>query len=78
MQESERNKYIIYINDNINELKFAFRKEILQIILYSNIEESKVVEKGSGTAIKYAHLDSTLLKTIYNFILKKLEILSEI
>jgi hypothetical protein len=71
-------KYINYINDNVNELKLSFRKEILQIILYSNIEEEKVVEKGSGTQIKFSDIDPILLKNVYNFIYKKIELSSDI
>jgi len=71
-------KYINYINDNINELKLSFRKEILQIILYSNIDDDKVVEKGSGTQIKFSDIDPILLKNIYNFIFKKIELSTDI
>lgn len=71
-------KYINYINDNINELKLSFRKEILQIILYSNIDDDKVVEKGSGTQIKFSDIDPILLKNIYNFIYKKIELSADI
>lgn len=71
-------KYINYINDNINELKLSFRKEILQIILYSNIDDDKVVEKGSGTQIKFSDIDPILLKNIYNFIYKKIELSTDI
>lgn len=73
MLESDRSKYIIYINENINELRFNFRKEILQIILYSNIEDDKIIEKGSGTQIKFSSIDSTLLKNIYNYIYNKMQ-----
>lgn len=71
-------KYINYINDNINELKLSFRKEILQIILYSNIDDDKVVEKGSGTQIKFSDIDPILLRNIYNFIYKKIELSTDI
>jgi len=69
----EMNRYIIYINDNIQELKLNFRKEILQIILCSNIDQKKVLEKGSGTQIKYSDIDGSLLKIIYNNIYNKME-----
>ncbi len=71
--ENDINKYIIYINDNINELKVSHRKEILQIIIGSDIEPDKIVEKGNGTQIKYSDIDKNLLKKIYNFIYNKLE-----
>jgi hypothetical protein len=72
------NKYISYINDNINELKLSFRKEILQIIRNSNIDDDKIVEKGSGTQIKFSDIDPVLLKIIYNYIYKKIELSSDI
>lgn len=70
---NELEKYIIYINDNINELKTDYRVEVLQMILYSSIDDSKVVEKGNGCSIKYADMSPDLIKTIYNFIQMKME-----
>lgn len=78
MEDITTIKYISYINDNINELKLSFRKEILQIILYSNIDDDKVVEKGSGTQIKFSDIDAILLKNIYNYIHRKIELSSDI
>lgn len=78
MDTSERNMYIMYIHNNIDELKISFRTEILQIILYSAIAEDKIVEKGSGTQVKYSDLDISLLKNIYNFISKKIELSTDI
>jgi hypothetical protein len=73
MSDPELNKYILYIYDNINELKHNFRIEVLQMILYSNIDESKIVEKGGGSSIKFADMDAPLIKSIYNFIQTKME-----
>ena len=71
--QDERNKMIIYINDNIQELKLNHRKEILQILLCSNIDQKKILEKGSGTQIKFSDIDSSLLKVVYNNIYMKIE-----
>jgi len=71
------NEYICFINDNINELKLNFRTEVLQIILYS-IGGDKVIEKGNGCSIKFSDMDNELIKNIYNFISKKLEMSSDI
>ncbi len=68
------NKYIIYINDNINELKLNHRKEVLQIIIGSDIEDEKIVEKGNGTQVRYVDIDGLLLKKIYNYMFNKLEL----
>jgi hypothetical protein len=71
--KSNHNKHIVYINDNINELKICHRREILQIILGSEIELKKIVEKGNGTQIKFGDLSPEIIKTIYNYIYNKLE-----
>lgn len=72
--EKTNSEKIIYINDNINELKLAFRKEIFQTIMYSIQDHDKIVEKGNGSQIKFADIDATLLTNIYNFIYKKNEL----
>ena len=69
--DADRCKYINYINDNINELKINFRKEVLQMIKYSDILDDKIVEKGNGSQVKYSDIDNNLLKSIYNFIQNK-------
>lgn len=67
------NQYILYINDNVNELKLNHRKDVLQMIMGSEIDDDKIVEKGNGTQIKFSDIDSELLQSIYNFIYNKLE-----
>lgn len=66
-------KFIVFINDNIQELKLNHRKEILQILLCSNIDQKLILEKGNGTQIKFADIDPSLLKIIYNNIYNKIE-----
>lgn len=66
-------KYIIYIANKINELRLCHRKEVLQMILYSNIDQSKIKEKGNGTQIKFSELSPDLIKNIYNFVYNKVE-----
>jgi hypothetical protein len=68
------NQYILYINDNVNELKLNHRKDVLQMIMGSEIDDDKIVEKGNGTQIKFSDIDSELIQSIYNFIYNKLEI----
>jgi hypothetical protein len=72
------NHYKIYIHDNINELKLNHRREILQMIKYANIDDDKIVEKGSGTQIKFSEISVELLHQIYNFIYTKIEISADI
>jgi hypothetical protein len=69
---------IRFICENINELRRNFRKEILQIMLGSQIPESKIYEKGGGTQIKISDVPKELINTIYNYIGKKLECTLEI
>lgn len=78
ISQDKLNKMIIYINDNIQELKLNHRKEILQILLCSNIDTKKILEKGSGTQIKFADIDPSLLKVIYNNIYNKIEKTSDV
>lgn len=73
LSKQKINQYILYINDNINELKINYRKDVLQIILGSDIDDDKIVEKGNGTQIKFSDIEPTLLQNIYNFIYTKLE-----
>lgn len=72
MNQKEINKYINYINDNINDLKLNHRREVLQIITY-NIPSNKIIEKGSGTQIKFSDIDYNTLYRIYNFMYNKLD-----
>lgn len=64
---------IRFICENINELRRNFRKEILQIMLGSQIPEAKIYEKGGGTQIKISDIPKELINTIYNYVKKKLE-----
>lgn len=73
LTENDKNKYILYICDNINELKLNNRREILQMIMYANIDSDKIIEKGNGTQIKFADISDILLKNIYNYIYNKFE-----
>lgn len=69
---------IRFICENINELRRNFRKEILQIMLGSQIPEDKIYEKGGGTQMKISDIPKELINTIYNYIGKKIECIEEI
>jgi len=64
---------IRYIYDNVNELLVKERIEVLQMLLYSDIDGDKITEKGSGTQIKFSDIKKPMIKKIYNFIFNKLE-----
>jgi hypothetical protein len=70
-------KYINYISDTINDLPFLAKVEILQMIIY-DIDDEKIIEKGNGTQIKFADINSETLLKIYNNIFKKSEITSKL
>jgi hypothetical protein len=61
-----------YICNNVDELNFQNRKNVLQII-YNSPSQKKITEKGNGSQIKMDDLPIMLIITIYDFIKKKLE-----
>lgn len=73
MLMEEKNKYILYIDDNINDLKLSYKKEILQMIIYSNINDDKIETKPNGTLIRFSDINNNLLKNIYTYIFNKIE-----
>jgi len=73
MDKVTRNKYVYYVNDHVGKIKTNYRKELLQIILCSNIDENKIIEKGNGTQIKFSDINNDLLQKIYNYIYNKVE-----
>ena len=71
---TDRTKYIIYIDNNINKLKIDYRQELLlYLIMNSGIDNDKMLEKGMGTQIPYNLLNNKILEYIYNFIQNKLK-----
>ncbi len=66
-------KYVTYIDANINNLKQSHKIEILQMIMYSDIDDEKIFEKGNGTGVHFTYLNDALLENIYNFIYTKIE-----
>jgi hypothetical protein len=62
-----------YICNNVDELNFQNRKDVLQII-YNSSSQNKITEKGNGSQIKMDDLPTLLVRTIYDFINQKLEI----
>lgn len=69
---------IRFICENINELRRNFRKELLQMMIGSQIPESKIYEKGGGTQIKISDIPKELINVMYNYVKKKLEYAEEI
>lgn len=78
VNEIDQDTKVRFICENINELRRTFRREILQIMLGSQIPETKIYEKGGGTQIKVSDIPKELINTIYNYVNKKLEFSDEI
>lgn len=70
---SDVDEKITYICDHVNELKKAYRIEVLQHILGSSIQRSKIKEKGCGTQVKVDDIPKDLILVLYNFIKIKIK-----
>ena len=74
-------EHIKYIIDSVYELSINERKDILQILLDSNINNAFIQSKGDGTQIKFKHIPPPVILSIYNNIknklaLKKIELIN--
>lgn len=67
------NELISYISENVNELKHKDRVEVMQMILSSQIEKTKITEKGAGTQIKFVDIPKPVIYKLHNFIKNKIE-----
>lgn len=65
-------KIIEYIKNNIDSLSVNERQDILQMIVNSSIEDSRIQTKGDGTQIKFKDLPVILINNIYNYIQVKM------
>lgn len=63
---------IIFIKKHINELSINERKDILQMIVNSPIEDNKIQTKGNGTQIKFCDIPKNTIMSIYGYIQNKL------
>jgi hypothetical protein len=61
-----------YVCNNVDELNFQNRKDVMQIIFNSS-SKGAIIEKGNGSQIKIDNLPDMLIRTIYDFIKQKLE-----
>jgi hypothetical protein len=70
---TELNKVMCsYVCNNVDELNFQNRKDVMQIIFNSSSKDS-ITEKGNGSQVKMDNLPDMLIRTIYDFIKQKLE-----
>lgn len=63
---------IMYIKQRVNDLTDNERKEIYQIIGSSDIDDSKVQEKGDGILIKFKDIPQSVIKSMYVYMVKKI------
>jgi hypothetical protein len=64
---------ILYIKQKIGDMSQMERKDILQMIMNSGIDDSKIHSKGSGTQIKFKDIPKESLCTIYNYMQNKIK-----
>lgn len=72
-----REHYIRYIDHYVKELTQNQMKEIYQMIVFSDIDESGISEKNVGMEIKFDKLNDAILKTIYIYVYNKTEVLNK-
>jgi hypothetical protein len=67
----ERDDLIIYIDDHIDEMSYADRRDILTM-LKMNIDKSNYKQKGDGTQIVFNVISNDLIIWIYNRIFSQI------
>lgn len=63
---------ITYIKQKVGDLNVNERKDILQMLINSGIEDSRIHSKGRGTQIKFMDIPTDMIVSIYNFIQVKI------
>jgi hypothetical protein len=67
----ERDMYIRYIDEHIDEMSYDDRRNILSMLKMS-LDNKKFKEKGDGTQILYHHISNDLIIWIRNLIYSKI------
>lgn len=62
-----------YIDENVDDLDREERQEILNLIVNSGIDESKLHDKGDGAQIRYSDLTDESINSIYVYTKNKIE-----
>jgi hypothetical protein len=75
IKTKEYRQKIRFIYENVNELRWKFRREIAQMI--SNNPEIKINEKGEGLQVNIFEIPIELINTIHNYIKNKFESVDE-
>ena len=75
MSVKQDSKEIIkYIKHNIKDMDMDEKHGILQILMNSSIDDSKLQTKGDGTQIKFCDIPDSVLTIVYNYIKNKIDI----
>ena len=64
---------ILQIKQQSGELNINERKDILQMIVNSGIEDSKIQTKGRGTQIKFADIPPETIISMHKYIQTKID-----
>jgi hypothetical protein len=72
MSDSNFSTIVKYIKHNVGDLSVTERQDILQMIVNSSIDDSKIQTKGNGTQIKIRDIPRPTVYMIHNYIQTKL------
>jgi hypothetical protein len=64
---------VMFIKQKVGELSINERRDILQMIVNSGIDDNKIQTKGGGTQIKLKHIQHETVISIYNYISLKIK-----
>ena len=64
---------ILYIKQKIGDMSQMERKDILQMIMNSGVDDAKIQSKGSGTQIKFKDIPKESLINIHNYMQGKIK-----
>ena len=63
---------ITYINQKIGDLNINERRDILQMIINSGIDDDKIQSKGRGSQIKFVDIPFDVIISIYEYMQNKI------
>ena len=64
---------VMFIKQKAGELSINERRDILQMIVNSGIDDNKIQTKGGGTQIKLKNIHHDTVISIYNYINLKIK-----
>ena len=65
---------VSFIQNIVESLSIDERKEILQMIINSSIDDKKIQTKGNGTQIPFKYISESVIDNIYMYINQRLSI----